>query len=214
MFNAPAPRRGVEPRAKRGRSGQESQTLPVQAPKRPWTPAGPSAHLTPPPSGPYLHPARDRAGTRPRAPLIGRAGSFVTLFCLRGPKIKAAAAAVGTVLSGLSYPSLVAGGAVRSSSAGSSGSLKRPGTCPSSSLAGPRRPEGGIRSWQGPRVRSPPSRAQVKKGGRDCPAAERGGAPVPGGSPPGGTGDGEAGGGARPWTGRAEGGGGVALDAA
>lgn len=182
----PAPGRGVEPREKRGRRRGESQTLPAQAPRRPWTPAGPSGQLTPPPSGVHLHPARDRAGARPRAPLIGRAGPLVTLFCLSGHRIKAAAAAVGTALSGLSYPSLAEsrgwGGRCGAAPRAASGRLAA-GDVPV--LFPCRAAETGGRHPRLARPEGPqPTEPSTGKGrGGDGWAAKRGGARVLGGSP-------------------------------
>lgn len=118
------------------------------------------------PAGLHLRPAGDRAGARPRAPLIGRAGPLVTLFCLSGQRIKAAAAAVGTALSGLDYPSLGGGAAARLAAPGRWAAEAEPVPPPP---AGLRRREGG---WQG--------RNTGKERG-----AERGGEvpPVLGGSP-------------------------------
>ncbi|KAB1253708.1 Zinc finger CCHC domain-containing protein 12 [Camelus dromedarius] len=85
----------------------EPQTLLVPAAKLHSASVIPAAHLPPTPPGAQICiPPEAERRARPRAPLIGRAGPLVMLFCLSGQRIKAAAAAVGTVLPRLGFPSL------------------------------------------------------------------------------------------------------------
>lgn len=126
-------------------------------------------------AGVRLHPAGARAGARPRAPLIGRAGPLVTLFCLSGQRIKGAAAAVGTALSGLGYRSLEGGAEPLRGQLAVAG---RPRPCPS--LCPCRAADPGRRHPQLPRPARPlpSSRAQVKKGGAIARRGERRGSPA------------------------------------
>lgn len=166
--------------------GKAPPTPPVPATQRHLTSRGPAAHLPPPPTPPRppphsrIQPEAAR-GARPRTPRIGRGGPLVTLFCLDGPRIKAAAAALGTALPRLGYPSL--GGRAEQLRRAVPGRLAAE-EAPVLSSCRAAETEGGIATVKAG-VSAAHRRSTGKERGRDCPARrEKGEAlPGPGGSP-------------------------------